>query len=97
MNWTTIQTMLGQPVYDLLEETWCLVAGYEDDIYGKCVKLVYLRGCITIPFREGRFEMTKPVIPDPPQPDPEEPTDPPTDGEDEDTGDEDNIGDNETE
>ena len=75
MNWTTIQTMIGYPLYDLIEEEWCLLSGYEDGIYGKCVKVTYLRGCITVPFVEGRFEASKPVLPVPPTPpvNPEEP------------------------
>lgn len=63
MNWTTIQTMIGYPLYDLIEEAWCLLSGYEDGIYGKCVKVIYLRGGITVPFTEGRFEASNPENP----------------------------------
>lgn len=52
MNWTTIQTMIGYPLYDLIEEAWCLLSGYEDGIYGKCVKVIYLRGGITVPLQK---------------------------------------------
>lgn len=72
MNWTTIQTMIGYPLYDLVEEGWCLLSGYEDGIYGKYVKVTYLRGGMAVPFTEGRFEASKPVLPTPPVT-PEEP------------------------